>query len=67
MDGLAIGESTRDDVIKKYKKYAITSEYSNNVELECKDGSTVTFKFHDEESTVSDPDTISYIDIKLKY
>lgn len=67
LNGLAIGESTRDEVIKKYKKYAITNEYSDDVLIECKDGSKVSFTFHDEESTVSEPGTICYIDIELKY
>lgn len=67
LNGLSIGESTKDEVIKKYKKYAITNEYGDNLELECKDGSKVTFKFHDEDSGVSDPGNISYIEIELKY
>ena len=67
LNGLAIGESTRDEVIKKYKKYAITTEYSDDVLIECKDGSKVSFRFHDEESTVSEPGTICYIDIEFKY
>ena len=67
MNGLAIGESTRDEVIKKYKKYAITTEYSDDVLIECKDGSKVNFQFHDESSTVSEQGTICYIDIEFKY
>ena len=67
LNGLLVGESTRDEVIKKYKKYAITNDFTDNVELECKDGSKVSFRFHDEDSSVSDPGTICYIDIELKY
>ena len=67
LNGLSVGESTRDDVIKKYKKYAITNEYSDDVLIECKDGSKVSFSFHDEESTVSELGTIERIRIELKY
>ncbi len=67
LNGLSVGESTRDEVIKKYKKYAITNEYSDDVLIECKDGSKVTFRFHDEDTSVSEPGKISYIDIELKY
>lgn len=67
LNGLAIGETTREEVIKKYKKYVITNEYSDDVEIECKDGSKVTFRFHDEDSSVSNPGTISYIEIELQY
>lgn len=67
LNGLKIGETTRDEVLSKYKKYAIEDNYSTALYIECEDGSKVSFSFHDEDSTVANPETIKYISIELKY
>lgn len=67
LNGLKIGETTRDEVLSKYKKYAIEDTYSTTLHIECEDGSKVSFSFHDEDSKVANPETIEYISIELKY
>ena len=48
LNGLGLGNSTTDEVIKKFKKYAVLDNDGSNVALNCKDGSVVIFDIDEE-------------------